>query len=274
MRTRRWSRRKRLMLVTGASGFLGRHLTNTEASDGWEIYAPSSTALDVRNRELVDDEITGWQPNAVVHLAYRKDDRRSIVQGSANVARAAAAAGARLVHVSTDVVFGGRAAPYVETDELAPFGDYGTWKAEAERAVAELAADSVIVRTSLMYGTANLAVIQRDVDDVLSGRSSMRFFTDEWRCPVHAIDVATAIARIADRHDVRGVLHVAGPEAITRADLARRFATWLGHDPARVPTATIAESGMQRAGRIVLDTSRAAALGLRCRTVDEVLRPS
>ena len=70
MGTRRWSRRKRLMLVTGASGFLGRHLTGTSASGDWEIYAPSSTALDVRDRELVDDEIGGWKPTAVVHLAY------------------------------------------------------------------------------------------------------------------------------------------------------------------------------------------------------------
>jgi len=271
MRTRRWSRRRRLLLVTGASGFLGRHLTGTDASGDWEIYAPSSSSLDVRDREAVDDEIGGWKPTAVAHLAYRKDDRRTIVAGSANVARAAAAAGARLVHVSTDLVFGGRPQPYAETDVPTPSGDYGTWKAEAERSVAELAPDSVIVRPSLLYGTSHLATIQRDVEDAVAGRSAMRFFVDEFRCPAHAYDVAVAIATLAGRPEIRGVVHVAGPEAISRADLARRFAAWLGLDPAQVPTATIGQSGMARAARVVLDTSLASSLGIGCRPVAAAL---
>jgi len=267
----RWSRRKKLLLVTGASGFLGRHLTTTEAARDWEIYAPSSTSLDIRNRELVDDEIHGWKPTAVVHLAYRKDDQRTIVAGSTNVARAAVAAGARLVHVSTDLVFGGRAHPYTEADELAPFGDYGRWKAEAEHAVADLAPEAAIVRTSLMYGTSRLATIQQEVEDVLRGRSRIRFFTDELRCPAHAFDVAAAVSQLAERPEVHGVIHVAGPDPVSRATLAHRFATWLGLDASKVPTSSIAESGMARAGRIVLDTARADALGLRCRSLDEVL---
>jgi len=259
------------MLVTGASGFLGQHLTGTEASNDWEIYAPSSTSLDVRDRETVDDEIGTWKPTAVVHLAYRKNDRRTIVTGSANVARAAAAAGARLVHVSTDVVFGGRERAYRETDVPAPYDDYGRWKAEAETIVSDLAPTSAIVRTSLLYGTSRLAQIQRDVDDAVRGRSSMRFFVDEWRCPAHAFDVASAIAAVAGRPDINGVLHIAGPEVLSRAELARQFASWLGLDPSSVPTASIAEASTPRAGRIVLDTSRALALGLRCRSIGEVL---
>ena len=104
------------MMVTGASGFLGRHLVEASEAGGWELLAPGSQAFDIRRNEHVQDEIRTWKPNAVVHLAYRPDDRRVIVDGSRHVAAAAAAVGARLVHMSTDMVFAGRAEPYTEAD--------------------------------------------------------------------------------------------------------------------------------------------------------------
>ena len=82
-----------MMLITGGSGFLGRHLANGHASDSWEFIAPSSRSLDVRNRSSTIDTIRDWKPSAVVHLAYRKGDRPGIVEGSRNVAEAASAAG-------------------------------------------------------------------------------------------------------------------------------------------------------------------------------------
>jgi dTDP-4-dehydrorhamnose reductase len=267
----KWSRRKKLMLVTGGSGFLGRHLTGTDASRGWEIVAPASDVLDVTNREQVMEEVREWKPSAVVHLAYRKDDPRSIVVASENVACGAAAVKARLVHLSTDVVFGGRPAPYREHDAPTPITDYGRWKAEAEERVAAHHPAALMLRTSLLYGTTFMSQIQRDVELALRGRSTMTFFTDEVRCPVHALDVATAIAVLADRRDVVGPLHLAGPEAVSRADLARAFASRLGLDPRRVPTSSVANSRLERPARVVLDSSAADALGLRCRPIAEAL---
>jgi dTDP-4-dehydrorhamnose reductase len=270
----KWGRRGRLMLVTGASGFLGRHLVGTDASRGWDIVAPPSASLDVTQAELVLDTIRAWKPSAVVHLAYRRGDRRSIVQGSANVARAAAASDARLVHLSTDVVFGGRALPYTEDDQPTPITDYGSWKAEAEQLVAEAHPSSVMVRTSLIYGTDHLAPIQRDVEHALAHPSSMSFFTDEFRCPVHATDLARAVAHLAGDREVSGPLHVTGPEAIDRASFARLIAGWLGaRETARLQTSTIAASGLDRPARVVLDTSRADSLGLVCRAVSDVMDP-
>ena len=106
---------------------------------------------------------------------------------------------------------------------------------------------------------------------VLRGTKKMVFFDDEIRCPAHARDVAAALAVIAGRTDITGVLHVAGPQAVSRAELARRFARWMGFDPARVPVGSRATSPVPRAGRIALDSGRAAELGVRCRSLDEVL---
>ena len=83
------------MFVTGGRGLLGRHLQRSPAIERWELIAPGSRALDIRRRDRVLDEIVEWKPKCVVHLAYRNDDRRTIVDGSRNVAEAAARCGAR-----------------------------------------------------------------------------------------------------------------------------------------------------------------------------------
>lgn len=237
----------------------------------WDVVAPPSRLLDVRDAAAVDDQIRSWRPTAVAHLAYRRDDPRTIVQGSANVARAAAAIGARLVHLSTDLVFAGRPEPYTELDEPSPIIDYGRWKASAEAEVVAGCPDAVVVRTSLIYATDVASPPQADVEAALTGRSAMRFFTDEVRCPVHAADLAAAVVLLAERRDVTGPLHVAGPDALSRADIAARLARWMGLDPFRVPLASLAESGLVRPGHLVLDCARARELGLACRSMDDAL---
>lgn len=275
MNRMRWRRRSQVLLVTGGSGFVGRHLVERAAQDDWQVVAPASAAMDVTRADLVTREIETWRPHAVVHLACRKDDRRSIVDGSRIVARAAAGVGARLVHLSTDVVFGGRPTPYTEADPVSPVSDYGAWKADAEAEVAGIDPGAVLVRTSLVYGTEHHGHVERDVERVLSGRSDTAYFTDEVRCPVHAGDLAAALSALAARREVSGPLHVAGPEAVDRATFARLVARRLA-SPAvaeRLPTTTRAAAGLQRPGIVVLDCSRAASLGITCRPVSQVLGP-
>jgi len=260
------------MLVTGASGFLGQHVVRRAESAGWEIIAPTSRVMDITDRSATLAAITAARPDVVVHLAYRKGDRSVIVDGTRNVAEAVATARSRLVHVSTDVVFAGRPAPYVETDEPDPVIEYGRDKADAELAASTAIPDAAIVRTSLLYGTDRPSPFQVELARCLrSGASPMTFFSDEFRCPVHAADVADALSRIAAEGDVRGPLHVAGPAAVSRVDFAQALARagGLRHEP--LPVTTIAESGMVRPANIVLDTSLAGTLGIECRSLGDAL---
>lgn len=255
------------MLVTGAGGFLGRHLADATDGSRWQWVAPPRIGLDVRHREHTLRSIVDWKPAVVVHLAYHKSDASTIIEGSANVAEGAAACGARLVHLSTDAVFAGREADYTEHDRPDSTLDYGRWKAEAERRVVDVHPAALLIRTSLLYGTHRLAPWQEDIRD----RKPITWFTDEIRSPAHVDDVARAILALASRSDVTGPIHIAGPEAVSRAGLAQAIAGSMHLPDGTVQMGRIADAGIARPGRIVLDSNRAATLGIRCRSLSEAL---
>jgi dTDP-4-dehydrorhamnose reductase len=254
------------LFVTGGGGFLGRHIVNGPAGKGWEIVAPSSQSVDLCNADSVRSAIGDWKPTTIVHTAYRKDDRASIVDATRNVAEAAERHGVRLVHVSTDALFRGRLAPYRENDEPTPVTDYGRYKAEAERIVATTTREAIIVRTSLLYGSHELSGHELAVRDVITGRSTMAFFTDEIRSAVMVDDVAVALVQLAERSDLVGLLHLGGPEPLSRAELAIRTARRHGWDESKLTFSTLEGSGLVRPSRVVLDSSLATSYGFSLRS--------
>jgi dTDP-4-dehydrorhamnose reductase len=255
------------MFVTGGRGFLGRHLAEATDRGGWQWVAPPRAGLDIRDRKQTLRHIVDWKPTVVVHLAYRRDDASIIVEGSANVAEAAAACRARLVHLSTDVVFAGREVAYTERDAPDAVIDYGRWKAEAERRVVDINPTALMIRTSLLYGTRRLAPWQEDIRE----QKPITWFLDEIRSPAHVEDVAAAICSLAPQRDVTGPLHIAGPQPVSRAGLAQAVAGWLHLADGSVRTGRLSDGGAPRPGRVVLDSSRAAAMGIHCRSLAEAL---
>jgi dTDP-4-dehydrorhamnose reductase len=208
----------------------------------------------------------------VVHTAYRERDpglREVTVDGTAIVAAACATAGARLVHVSSDMVFDGRTEPWSEADTRCPLTAYGKAKADAEVAVEQAVASGLsacIVRTSLVLAGPGRAPgrHERAVLDVLDGRADMVFFTDEIRRPVLVRTLAEAVVGVAAMDSSPPVVHVAGPEVMSRIELARAVAAWHHRDPSPLrsaPTASI-RLAEPRPGCVVLDVALAVRLGL------------
>ncbi len=214
------------MLVTGGTGYLGRALGPVAATAGWTVISIGSADADIRDRAAVDRLTRLARPDVVVHTAYVKDTPAAaavIVDGTANVARAAVAVGARLLHLSTDAVFDGLAGrPYREDDPPTPVTDYGRAKAESERVVASIAPTAVVVRTSLLYGGPHGPPSSYEI---AAHDPTATFYYDEVRCPIQVHDLAAALVELA-ASDTNAVLHLAGPEALTRQAFAERI---VGH---------------------------------------------
>jgi dTDP-4-dehydrorhamnose reductase len=243
------------LLVTGGAGYLGAELVQRALAAGWDVRATFwSRRPDVDGVDWVRADVrdAGAMTNAVrrcdavVHTAYRQreDAWTTNVQGSAVVA--AAARDARLVHLSTDIVFSGQRGAYREEDPPAPVNDYGRSKAEAERLVAAAHPEALIPRTSLLYGGREPGPQER------LAHGGGKFFVDELRSPAVVGDLADALLELLPL-DVNGPLHVGGADDVSRYE----FALLLGADPARVERA---HTTPDRAPNVTLDSSRARAL--------------
>lgn len=266
------------LLITGSSGYLGTELTRrAPGATGTYLSSerPGGVRLDVRRADAVHRLVGEQQPEAIIHTAYREggDDAEEVnVAGSSNVARAAAEVGARLVHVSTDLVFDGALGrPYTEDDEPRPIIEYGRQKLDAELAVRDVLPEALIVRTSLIYGGGEPSRHELIALDAAGGRAEMKFFSDELRNPVHVGDLAQALLELA-RSDLPGILHVAGADAVDRYEFARRAVTARGGEPDGLESALAAEHPTPRPLDCRLDSSRARAhVGVPLRGVGEVL---
>ena len=243
------------VLITGGSGYLGRHLAQravgewggalaytTHSRDplGW----PQGAALDVRDGPAVARLVADFAPDAILHTAGSNttpDMMAVIVEGTRHVVAAAMAAGARLVHLSTDAIFDGTSAPYDETARPAPLHDYGRAKAAAEQLVSAHP-NAVIVRTSLIYGLEEMDNGTAWMAAALRAGQPVTLFTNQWRNPVWVESLARACLELADS-DYCGVLNVAGRQAMSRADFGLRLLDWWGVNERATLTLGPDESG-------------------------------
>jgi len=246
------------VLVIGGTGYLGSELVRRGAT------GLGSRDVDVRDESAVAAALREHAADVVVNCAYRQDtpDMWEVNRdGAANVARAAAEAALRLVHVSTDVVFSGAKGRYTEEDAPDPVTDYGASKAAAEPLVHEVRPDALIVRTSLVYGGPGAPPSKHEET---ARDPNVTFFTDELRSPVQVGDLAAAVLELA-AGTAAGVLHVAGADDVSRCEFARLVAG--GH----VRCAPI-PADVTRPRDCTLDSTRAQRLlSIRLRGCREVL---
>ncbi len=226
------------LLITGGSSFLGQHLTPLAAARYETAYTyfsanplnlPHAYQLDLRDPQAVRRLALAWQPQVILHLAGSNrspDMERVIVAGAQHVAAAAQTLGARLVAVSTDVLFDGADAPYRETDDPAPVHPYAQAKYVAEGYIRQVA-DHVVVRPSLLYSRRLVDPSTRWTTEALQQGQPVTLFTNQWRNPVAADTLAQALLELVE-HSYRGLLHVAGRQAVTRAVFGLRLLDYWG----------------------------------------------
>lgn len=231
------------VLITGGAGDLGRPLSalaasHHETATTWfratAVGGGTPVQLDLTNGDAVSRLIHDFRPDAIIHTAISDrgpDMQVAIPTAARNLAAAAELAGAHLTLLSTDCVFDGSHAPYSEDARPAPASPYGQAKAEAERIVAGGCRNSLIVRTSLIYGFTRGNRQLSWIADRLSACEVVTLFTDELRHPIWARNLAEALLEAAAER-ITGILHIAGPEALSRHEYGLRLLRAAGIDPA------------------------------------------
>lgn len=160
--------------------------------------------------------------------------------GAANLARAASAAGARLVHISTDYVFDGDASsPYEADDVVGPRSAYGRTKLAGEWAVRahDTAGRHLVLRTAWLYGRHG-ASFPRTIVRVARERGTVSVVTDQVGQPTWTSDVADLALRLVHAQAPGGIYHATSRGQASWWDFARAAVASAGLDPASVGTTT------------------------------------
>ena len=215
--------------VTGAGGGLGRAFLASVPA-GHEVHGFARAELDVRDHDEVVRKLVPLEPDVILHLAamtsvdgcQAEPGRASEtnVLGSFNVAAAARRSGARFVALSTDYVFDGeKSAPYDERDRPNPLSVYGWTKLAGERAAEAVAPDLLVVRTAWVFGSGT-DFLSRAVRGLRAG-DEVGGIVDQVGSPTHVNHLAERLLPLVES-DVRGIVHLAGPEATTWHDVLVR----------------------------------------------------
>ena len=246
------------LFVTGGSGDLGRVLCERATAAGYDVIAGywshpdriragKPLRLDLCDGEAAQAALREYRPDLIIHTAMNTDvPPAAIIQAMQNLHGTIP-----IIYLSTDMVFDGTNAPYSEESSPAPWSGYGQAKFAAE------ALASTVVRTSLIYdfvpGNKQVDFLLRPIQQ----GQRCRLFYDEFRSPIWSQNLAGALLELV-AHSFQGVLHVAGPERLSRADLGAKILGVMGYEPQHIER--ISQAGTNRPPDLTMDVSRAKGL--------------
>jgi len=223
------------VLVTGAAGLLGTDVVAAAERRDHSVLGLGRAELDVTDAAAVSACVAAEAPDWVFHCAAytavdAAEDEPELAMlvnrdGAENVARAVAAAGARMVYVSTDYVFDGeQRSPYRSTDPTNPLSVYGRTKLAGEQAVLGAGANgdgALIVRTGWLYGAAGRNFVAAILERAMKG-DPLSVVADQRGRPTWTRNVAEVALDLVES-DASGVWHVADGEHATWLGLAREI---------------------------------------------------
>ncbi|EIC86096.1 dTDP-4-dehydrorhamnose reductase [Serratia sp. M24T3] len=220
------------ILLTGASGQLGRCFQD-RLPEGWQLHAFGSAELDISNKSQVEEIVSSLKPDAIVNAAaYTAVDKAESepeqaakvnTQGPQNLALAARAVGAKLVHVSTDYVFDGQGNhPYLETDATNPLGVYGKTKLDGENAALAALPEAAVVRTAWVFSEYGNNFVKTMVK-LAESRDALGIVSDQRGCPTYAGDLANALITLLKVEASGGIYHYGGNREVSWFEFADKI---------------------------------------------------
>ena len=282
------------LLITGASGFLGRIACDYFAAD-WQVHgvtfqqsSPTSQiqhhCVDLTSQHQLQALFDTIQPDAVLHLAalskpdaceeQPEQSQRINVDTCIDLAKLCAQANCHLVFTSTDLVFAGDQAPYAETDIPDPINRYGQQKAAAEKAISQIHPGATICRMPLMFGcdSGSGKTFLDQLINHLQRQQPMSLFDDEYRSMVSSASAMQGL-EIGLKH-AGELLHLGGTESISRYEFGQQVAQVSGLSTdclTPIHSATVATKAA-RAKDASLLSQRAQQLGYKPESIKQQLQ--
>jgi dTDP-4-dehydrorhamnose reductase len=232
-------------LVIGASGQVGEHLVRALNNSGrtvlstyHQIPIEAASYLEISSAESVNQLVLSTKPEiifvpaALTNVDYCEQNPAESYQvnvtGIKNATEAANLVGARIIYFSTDYIFDGEKGSYTEKDLPNPINHYGQQKLLAEHYVALFAHRFLIIRTTVIFGWERQGknFVTRLLK-TLRAQNPIQVPVDQVGSPTYAPDLARATVELVDS-DVAGVFNLAGPEQVSRYELACEVARVFG----------------------------------------------
>ncbi|UYV80676.1 MAT2B [Cordylochernes scorpioides] len=276
------------VLITGASGLLGRAILRHFNQAGWATLGLAFSRakeplkkVDLTNKEEVRAVFENFKPDVVVHSAAERrpnkveedleQSHRLNVDSSAHIAALAKESKAGLIFISTDYAFDGSNPPYAEDAPPNPINTYGKTKVAAEKVIIETYPEgSSILRVPVLYGDEEylgesaVSVLAKLLLSPQPGSVS----SYELRFPSHTSDVATVCLQLASRcvqdggDTIRGIYHWCGDEGLTKWDMVQLMGTEFGKSTAHLTPCATPSPDVPRPRDTQLQRSRLEALGI------------
>lgn len=234
------------VLLTGASGLLGRAiLKELKTCSQWDVLGLSFSRTtddlmkcDLTQHEQVQDVLTKFRPNIVIHAAAerrpdvvegQKDTTKNLnVTATEDLCKIAASMNASVLYISTDYVFDGDNPPYKEDATPNPLNYYGQTKLEGEQATLNVDQGNMVLRVPILYGEVEF-VKESAVTILLESvkNSSKESKQDDYarRFPTHVADIAYVIRQMLDKKienpALGGIFHWSGKECFTKYGMCK-----------------------------------------------------
>jgi len=239
------------ILVTGGAGMLGTDLLK-RLTHGHEAKGIDLDDMDILDETGIRELIAVNKPDWVIHCAAftnvdgcEKEPENAFsvnADGARNVAKACRSAGARMLYVSTDYVYdGSKNEPYVETDQPRPLNTYGKSKLKGEYEVLEFAPDTLIVRTSWLYGENGPNFVKAILGQV-GKKDELEVVADQVGSPTYTPDLADALARLVER-GAEGIYHISNSGSCSWFEYAKKVLELAGAADMEVRPITTSELG-------------------------------
>jgi len=289
---------KKKILITGSTGLLGEHLihsapTNTTLIGTFHTTEPRIhsknvryTMLDLHNIDSIERLVKSTRPNVVIHCAslgnvdycqtHKEEATRINTHATNAIFTACTSINAKFVFLSTNAIYNGKKPPYNELSTPDPIDHYGVTKFLAEQNLPHNSNNVLIVRLMTMYGWNNPKERNNPVTWLINEfkkKSDLHIVDDVYNNHLYADDAARAIWKLIDLNKF-GVYNIAGPEVMSRYQLARLVASMFNfkgkiisvsssYFPSLAPTPSNTSFSIAKIKKDILFRPKSIAAGLK-----------